>query len=318
MESGKLEYSFFMTLEKDQYLTKTLAKNKLALNPTSHLQVVKEISIFEFDDYSEFLNSYVNLFGKYTHGPYNLTNWSKRLGYRSPSSLTMVLNKQRIPPTRMVLRLAEDFKLTSSETKYFELLVEIEKLKAKGKDFTAALKSAHKIAKKKKYQKIDINHFSLVSDWYCYVLKRLVSCKNFINDIDWIHRALRKKVTKGQIKEGLDRLKTVGLIEEVDGKLRDANQKIHTGDQIPSAAIKNHHIGMIQQALDALQEQSVDNRMFQALILNLNKEEDLKNAFDDIAEFVSEFNAKYSKEESSNSVYQMNIQLFEHTQEVEQ
>ncbi len=296
---------------KDKYLTETLSR-------LDQSKSMEDLSIFQFDDYAEFLSSYVNVYGKYTHGPYNLTNWSKRLGYKSPSSLTMVLNKQRIPPIRMIHRLAEDFKLTSTETKYFELLVEIEKLKQKGKDFSAQLREAHALSKKKKYQKIDLDKFSIVSDWYYFVVKRLLSCSNYIQDIDWIHKKLRKKISKAQVKEALNRLETVGLIEEVDGRYVDTKMKLHTGDQVAAAAIRNHHRGMIGQALEALEEQGVDDRMFQGLTLNMNKASDIKDAFNDIREFINHFNAKYSKEESSDSVYQLNVQLYEHTKEIEQ
>ncbi len=307
------EHSSSSDQQKDQYLKTTLMKS----TKTSE-EITSDLSIFQFDDYSEFLHSYVNLYGKYTHGPYNLSNWSKRLGYKSPSSLTMVLNKQRIPPVRMVHRLAEDFKLTPSETKYFLLLVEIERLKSKGKDYSEQLRMAHSISKKKKYIKINLDQFSIVSDWYCFVIKRLVTCKNYIQDIDWIHRSLRKKVSKPQIKDALERLQSVGLIEEVNGRYIDPKKKLHTGDQVAAVAIKNHHRGMIGQALEALQEQDVDNRMIQGLTLNMNKRENLKEAFEDIREFISEFNAKYSNESDSDSVYQLNIQLFEHTKDVEQ
>lgn len=275
-------------------------------------------SIFQFSDYGDFLNAYVTLYGKYSHGPYNLKNWAKRLGYKSPSSLTMVLNKQRLPPTRMIHRLAEDFGLSATETKYFELLVEIEKLAKAGKDYSAPLKEAHKLAKKKNYQKINLDEFSIVSDWYCFVIKRLVTCKQFVNDIDWIFRALRKKVSKAQIKDALDKLLATGLLESRDGKLVDVRKKLHTGDQRAAVAIKKHHRGMIIHSLDAIEEQSVDERMFQGLTLNMNKKEKLSEAFEDIREFISEFNSKYSNEDNSDSVYQLNIQLFEHTKEVEQ
>jgi len=74
-------------------------------NVTNQMNLKKEASkpsIFDFTDYSDFLNSYVQSYGKYSHGPYNLKNWAQRLGYKSPSSLAMVLNKQRLPTLRMV------------------------------------------------------------------------------------------------------------------------------------------------------------------------------------------------------------------------
>lgn len=301
--------------QKDKYLTQTLTR---AVTKSDKVEKSEELSIFHFDDYAEFLSSYVNIYGKYTHGPYNLTNWSKRLGYKSPSSLTMVLNKQRIPPVRMIHRLAKDFKLTENETKYFELLVEIEKLKQKGKDFSSQLREAHALYAKKKYQKIDLDEFSIISDWYCYVVKRLLSCKTYIQDLDWMHKKLRKKVSKPQIKDALDRLESVGLIKKENERYVDSRMKIHTGNQVAAAAIRNHHRGMIGQALDALEEQGVDNRIFQGLTMNMDKESDLKDAFNEITEFINNFNAKYSNENQGDSVYQLNIQFFEHSKEIQQ
>jgi uncharacterized protein (TIGR02147 family) len=282
-------------------------------------KVVSKPSIFDFTDYSDFLNSYVQAYGKYSHGPYNLKNWALRLGYKSPSSLAMVLGKQRLPTWRMILSFSEDFKLSKQEKKYFELLVEIEKKKKSGADVSVLIKEACKLSGSREYQKINLDQFSVISDWYCYVIKRLVSNRFFVYDLDWIFRALRKKVTKPQIKTAIENLKNVGLLaEDVEKGLVDQKMKIHTGDQIPSAAIRNHHRGMINGALDALEEQTVDERLFQTLTLNINKKERLDEAFDDIRQFINDFNDKYSNEASGDSVYQLNAQLFEHTRKLEE
>jgi uncharacterized protein (TIGR02147 family) len=257
-------------------------------------------------------------YGKYSHGPYNLKNWALRLGYKSPSSLAMVLNKQRLPTWRMVDSFAQDFELSGGEKKYFELLVEIERKKKNGADVSALMKEASKLSGSREYQKINLDHFSVVSDWYCYVIKRLVSNRFFVNDLDWIFRALRRKVSKAQIKTAIDSLKSIELLAEHPVKgLVDQKMKAHTGDQVPSVAIKNHHRGMINGALDALDEQDVNNRIFQTLTLNLNKKERLSEAFEDIRQFVNEFNDKYSDEATGDAVYQLNMQFFEHTRDLD-
>jgi hypothetical protein len=74
---------------------------------------------------------------------------------------------------------------------------------------------------------------------------------------------------------------------------------------------------MLVQAAQALDEQDVNNRMFQGLTLNIKKKEELKNAYADIVNFVSEFNEKYRDDEVGDAVYQLNIQLFEHTKDLE-
>lgn len=275
-------------------------------------------NLFDFTDYVDFLNAYVSAYGKYGHGPYNLKNWANRLGYRSPSSLAMVLNRSRLPTTKMIVNFAEDFSFSQAETKYFEVLVEIEKRKNNGKDIMPLLKEATSLSGKNEYQKISYEQFALVSDWYCYAVKALISRKDFVYDLDWMHRALRRKVTPGQIKSAIYNLKSVGLIEEDEERgLREATKRTHTGNGIPSAAIKNHHRGMLFQASQAIDEQSVENRMFQGLTLNISKKDQLEDAMKDIANFVQDFNSKYRNDEEGDAVYQLNVQLFELSKEVE-
>ncbi|MCR9204151.1 MAG: DUF4423 domain-containing protein [Halobacteriovoraceae bacterium] len=274
--------------------------------------------LFDFTDYADFLNAYVGAFGKYSHGPYNLKNWANRLGYKSPSSLAMVLNKQRLPTVKMIVSFSEDFNFTKSERKYFEILVEIERKKIAGKDFSELLSEANKLSGQTEYQKINYDQFSVVSDWHCYAIKALVSNPNFLYDLDWIHKALRRKITRAQIKNAIQNLKNVGLlVDDSERGLKENPTKTHTGNQVPSAAIKNHHRGMLVQAAQALDEQTVKNRMFQGLTLNVKKKDDLSKAMADIVDFVNEFNEKYRDDKAGDAVYQLNIQLFEHTKDLE-
>ncbi|MEC7276389.1 MAG: DUF4423 domain-containing protein [Bdellovibrionota bacterium] len=274
--------------------------------------------VTDFSDYADFLNSYVSLYGKYGHGPYNLQNWALRLGYKSPSSLTMVLKKKRLPTYKMVVNLCDDFGFSKDEREYFETLVEIEKNIEKGKDIQKLLEKAKSLSGKSEYQKVSLEQFSLVSDWYCYAVKALIARKDFVNDLDWMERALRRKVTKAQIKGAIYNLLKVGFVEECEERgLKVAKGKTHTGNGIPSAAIKNHHRGMVHQASQAIDEQSVEERIFQGLTLNIDKEKDKEEAFSDIMKFIQDFNSKYRNDEDGESTYQLNIQFFELAKKVE-
>ena len=71
-------------------------------------------------------------------------------------------------------------------------LVEIEKNIEKGKDIQKLLEKAKSLSGKSEYQKVSLEQFSLVSDWYCYAVKALIARKDFVNDLDWMERALRR------------------------------------------------------------------------------------------------------------------------------
>lgn len=285
---------------------------------TESHETQEKVNIFEHSDYSDYLNSYVNRYGRYSHGPFNLKNWANRLGYRSASSLTMILNKTRLPTYKMINAFSEDFKLNRSERRYFELLIELERRKTSGQPIHELLNEIKRISGFSEYQKIDVDKFTVVSDWYCYVIKRLVSLKSFKLDIEWIFNKLRKKVPRKEIKTAIESLEKVGMISFDSQKgFYDHEPKTHTGNDIPSSAIRHHHRGMIERSLEALEEQTIEERFFQSLTLCFDKERDLAPAFEEIQKFVNQFNRKFSKDGAGKSVYQMNIQFFDHTSEEE-
>jgi uncharacterized protein (TIGR02147 family) len=274
----------------------------------------EKVNIFEFSDYADYLNSYVNRYGRYGHGPFNLKNWANRLGYRSASSLTMILNKSRLPTYKMINAFVEDFKLNRSERRYFELLVELERRKSSGQPIHELLNEIKRISGFSEYQKIDVDKFNVVSDWHCYVIKRLVSLSDFKLDVEWIFNKLRKKVSRKNIKSAIESLEKVGMLSFDSQKgFFDHEPKTHTGNDIPSSAIRHHHKGMIERSLEALEEQTIEERLFQGLTICVDKERDLNMAFEDIQKFINQFNRKYSKDGLGKSVYQLNVAFFDHT-----
>ena len=272
-----------------------------------------KINIFDFSDYSDFLKVQIKT-NSLAQGRNNLKYWAGKLGYQSASSLSMVLKKQRLPSLKIILSFSESVKLNKNETKYFQLLVGLERNKQKGNDVDNILSEIKEISRSDEFQDISYDHFSMISDWHCLVIKRLVSKKGFINDVDWIYNTLRKKVSKSKITKSINTLLNLGVLAKDDqGNLIDTQKQSKIGGQLPSSAIKNHQRGMIKRSLDALDEQNVDNRIFQALTLNIEKKENLEEAFGDIQEFIHRFNKKYSKDKTGGSTYQLNVQLFEHS-----
>ena len=72
---------------------------------------MKTISIFKFEDYRAYLEVYRRMRSESSQDKGRLEPWSKRLGYRSPRSIAMVIKGQRLPSASLVNRLSQDFKL---------------------------------------------------------------------------------------------------------------------------------------------------------------------------------------------------------------
>ena len=107
-------------------------------------------------------------------------------------------------------------------------------------------------------------------------------------------------------------------MEELKITGRDHNQKLIvlkkgllTTNDISSAAIVCHHHGMIQRAVEVLDEESIHERQVSSLTFKMPKSH-LPKAKEKLFKFLSEFNKEFATE-NSEEIFQLNIQLFSHT-----
>lgn len=272
------------------------------------------ISIFDFDNYRDFLIKAGMPDGLYSHTSNNFRSWAKRLGYKSASSLTMVIKGQRSPSFEMVRTLSEDLKMTEKEKQYFELLIQLEKAQSRNRDQKEILEKISAISPKNDSHSLELNEFSSISEWYFFTIKQLINTQGFMEDYEWIYRRLRKKVTISQIKSAINimlELKTISRSQ--DGKLIVLKEGLSTASKVPSSAVRKHHFGMINRALEAVTEQDVSERQLSSLTLRI-KTENIAEAKSELMEFMKNFNQKYSAQESEE-LFQLNFQFFQHTKE---
>ncbi len=273
------------------------------------------ISLFDFDNYRDYLVKVGMPDGLYSHTSNNLQSWALRLGYKSPSSLTMVIKGQRSPSFDMINALTEDLEMSTKEKQYLMLLVQLEKANKKKKDTKEILEKIAELNSGSTAISLGLKEFSAISEWYFLAIKQLISTPSFIEDEDWIFKKLRKKVTPSQIKNALNimmEMKTIGRDE--NGKLIVLKEGLLTTNDVPSSAIKRHHFGMINRALEAIEEQSVKERQVTSVTMKV-KPEDVDAAKKYIFEFIKDFNEKFSTTEADD-LYQLNMQFFRHTREV--
>lgn len=278
-------------------------------------ELTESISIFDFDNFKDYLIACGLPDGKYGHSSHNLKSWANRLGYKHASSLSMVLSGERLPSKDMFNKLCEDFVLSHRESKYFELLIKLEKLKRQNKDVTDVLKEIQKILPEKNHFSIDLKQFKVISEWYVVTIKQLIDTKDFVEDEEWICRRLRKKVTPSQVRHALQNLLDLGIIaRDESGKLYNAKAGLITTNDVPSSAIRKHHYGMLERAQDALVEQDTHERQINSTTMRIDPEK-LPEAKKMLFDFLKEFSGQFESTESSE-VYQLNMQLFQLTEQM--
>ncbi len=283
------------------------------------VETPEAMTVFEFADFRPYL-VYMRDHYPGLRRPITLERWAKKLNYRSPRSIAMVLKGQRLPSEDLVLAFSNDLKHTENERRYFELLVRKEKHKDNIPH--VILEELSKLNPKLlKRKALDGEVFRYMADWQNYVILQILSTPEFIarNAADcgaWIEKRMGGKLPRAEVEKSLELLEKLKFVErdQASGKLRLASQDPFFGnEEVPSAAGRKHLTDQMEQAREALHRQSLSEREFTGVTLRVNRKK-----IPEVKKAIREFRDKFDKDffdDAGNDVCQLNVQFFFHTAE---
>ncbi len=284
-------------------------------NPEYTAWSEESMSIYSFQDYNAYL-LWVRSNYPGAKRALSLDRWAKKLGYRSPRSIAMVLKGQRLPTEEMILAISNDLKLNTEERRYFELLVLKEKYKKKDSRLKAVLEEIQGLNPKYIERKtLSAEMFAYVAEWYHLAIKQLVRSKSFQDKPEWIAKQLRGKITPGEAQKALETMLKLGVLtKNVEGKtVYNEDEDLITPADIPSTAVRKHFRQQMERAAEALEEQALHEREFTSLTFRMPKKR-LEAAKKFIREFRDKFAGEFEESDGSD-VCQLNVQLFYHTKD---
>lgn len=181
------------------------------------------------------------------------------------STLSLIFNNKREISTAAAAKVAQALDLTTSETRYFLDLVHFSRAKNTGekKIYEIRVQAQEQTLSRKM---IPIEVFQVISDWYHTAILELTFVDGFKSDPVWISKRL--DITPGEATQAIERLKRLGLLDEVDGVLVKKDKDLSTLCEIPLQANRNAHKQLLNKALLALETQSVDQRDFGAILFS--------------------------------------------------
>lgn len=243
---------------------------------------------------------------------FSLRAWAKQLGLSHVAMLSMVLNSKRKLLPSLSSKISQYYlktgQFTENEARYFDMLVLFSNASANDeKIFYERILAS--LRPDRTFSTLDLDHFRIVSDWYHLAIVEMTQLKDFLSDPRWIRLRLGGCVNEGQVKDAIDRLIRIGLLERnTEGELKKLKSNYATPTDISNEAIRNFHSQMIEKSLNALKTQSVEERDITAHILTTSKAK-LPEAKRMIRDFRKNL-AEFLETPQGDAVYQVNIQLF--------
>lgn len=276
---------------------------------------MNRVSVYDYSDYRSFLNSVLQD-RKSVKSDFSVGMWAKRMGLESTTSLNMILRGQRNPGRKILRRMESYFNFTPKEALYFDHLVDLAKTHSDGSEKLYLMEQLKKLHPKGEFHLLNEDEFSCMSNWYFFAIREMVKLKDFQEDISWISLKLKTKVKPKQIKEAIQTMLRVGLLDRnrKTKKLEIVHKRYTTSDDIASEALKRFHEQMLKRSIESIRNVNVEKREITGSTLSIPTE-NMEKAKKLIRNFQDEFCKLVEADKNSDAVYQLNVQFFPLTKE---
>lgn len=226
---------------------------------------------------------------KQVNPSYSLRAFSRQLKI-SPAQLSQIISGKRTLTAKNAFRIAEVLNFSPTEK---SLLVESTLQSGENKIDPGPIE-------------IQDEEFQLVSDWYHYAILSLSELPRHKADPRWIARQLG--ITPQEASDALARLVRLKIIEIKQGKMTQVMKPIRTTTDIPSAAIRRHHLQNLEKSKEMLESVPVEQREYSAITMAVAPK-NLPKAKKMVTEFKRKL-ASLMENGEKQAVYTLAIQLF--------
>lgn len=262
--------------------------------------------LFEYTDYRVFLKDYYN-HRKQAHPQWGLGSWATQLKVRSKSTLAMILNGQRHPGPKLVESMVEYFQFSKEQRSYFCDLVNLRKNDGNEAVHFLLKERLAQSRQTKQFESLDLDAFSLISNWFYPAIRELSLLPDFRPDPDWIAHQLYGKVTPREVKFALSVLKRLGLIQRNENSPPPEHLNIADKD-IAHEAVKRFHEHSLRLASEQIRATGPEEREFFSSTFAI-RQEDMPEAKRLLRELANKF-ADVVENQSGDRIYQMEIAFF--------
>lgn len=211
------------------------------------------------------------------------------------SSLSQLLLGKRPLTLKAALKIADRFDISPRERQEFLQSVIEEK--------TSVLQLSQK---EQRYQELENETFTAISDWYHYGILSLGEIKPNYCDPVWVSDQLG--ISRREAKDALERLFKLGLLKKVGRGFKQCTGPLDIQSPNRSLALRKYHRQNLQMAENALDNEPMDFRDFNSITMaiDVSKIPEAKKAIkrfrDEIADILESGNP--------SRVYTLAIQLF--------
>jgi uncharacterized protein (TIGR02147 family) len=208
------------------------------------------------------------------------------------STLSEILNSKRQPSVRNAERICKSMGLSPNQRNIL----------------FSQMRRSHKENPLPNLQQLLLQEdsFQLIADWFHFGILNLAFLQNHFVQPEWIAKAFDISATEAEA--GLDRLIRLGLIKIRHNRIKRLAREIVTTNDIPSAAIRRHHLQNLELARASIENDSVQKREISSATFPISSA-DMEAAKKMLRQFKSKFIRRFSRKKADD-IYTLSFQFF--------
>ena len=218
-----------------------------------------------YKDYREYLKDELGRRAQLNR-QYSLRAFARDLEI-SPQVLSLVMSgKKNISPD-VAISIAHRLRLSAEEISYLNDLVELNQAKSDALREVVRYRLSRYEANQN-FRTLQEDVFAIISDWHHYAILELTFTDSFQNDPIWI--AKRLSISPTEVRQAIERLIRLELLEDKNGALVKTEVNISTTQDIPSAGARKLASQLLEKASEALGEQAIEDRDFGSITMAID------------------------------------------------
>lgn len=266
------------------------------------------ITIFEYTDYRKFLLDYQEE-QKKSNPAFSHRYFAQKAGFSSSGLFSNIITGRRNLTHQLIQSFTKAMKLQKKEADYFEAMVlfnQAKSLEDKNLYYQKMLQFLPV-----RTDVINRGRHEFYSHWWYSVIRELLYFYPFKDDYVSLAKKLDPPIRPDQAKKAIVTLESLGLIKkDSHGFYRQTSQMLTTGkDFVRSLQVANFQSETISLSLRSLEQHKKDRRNISTLTLTVSPES-LQQINKEIESVQNRILKIVESDESVNSVYQINFQIF--------
>lgn len=236
---------------------------------------------------------------------YSLRSYARSLGV-DVAALSRILSNRLVPSLKMAQKIVQKLGLPPDEEKNFlSSLAQAHRSKGAQRINPAFRKMDS--ASTEPIRELSIDLFRVIAEWYHLSILELSFVPGFKSDSNWI--AFELGITPLEAKLAVERLVSLGLLEENTGKLKKTDAHISTADKhLTTPAHRRRQKQVLEKAIYSLEHDPIEERSNTSMALAIDPKK-----LPEAKQLIEEFNDKMTQlltTESQEQVYEFTVALF--------